>query len=67
VTNTDLNPREVSLEVRPNAAGIVIVKATHLPTGRFATAAHRDRKTAIREAQRELAQRVARMAKRRKE
>lgn len=59
----ELDPREVKVDVFPNAAGGIIAKATHLPTRRFRSATHEDEATARQLAVQELAQAVAAVGK----
>ena len=59
-----LDDRELAVEVLPNAAGGVIVKVSHTPTRRYATASHRDAEIAKRQAKAQLARAVARSRRR---
>lgn len=59
-----LDEGELEVDVIANAAGGVIAKVLHRPSRRFASARHRDREEAIRQAKRELARMLARVKRR---
>jgi hypothetical protein len=60
-----LQDRDLAVDVKPNAAGGVVVKVTHLPSRRFTTETGKSREVAERKAKDTLTGILARLRRRR--